>query len=237
MATTIQRTIVPSSNGRRGSEPISVVSLSSPTKRKPTWVLFGALLVVLSMVLGAWVFTATSERMSVVVAARDIEPGEVVDSGDLSVVEIGRSGALRAIESNQQELVVGRAARGPIPAGTVLNTDLFTESDQVIPSGMAVVGAALEPGAAPTAGLRPGDRVDILGVDRAGSSPVIDAAADAPTATVLASGTVWSIEPAASSSASAKLWVAVLVPSESQGAVAQSAADGLLRLSLVGSGG
>jgi hypothetical protein len=56
-------------------------------------------------------------------------------------------------------------------------------------------------------------------------------------ASVLASGTVWSVEPASTTSASAKLWVAVAVPASAQGAVAQAAADGLLRLSLVGADG
>lgn len=231
MVRTLDRSDKASTNGR---VDLPVASVASPTKRKPTWVLFGALLVGLSAVVGAWVFTATSERMSVVTAAHDIEPGEVLSASDLRVVEIGRSGELRAVLSDQQELVIGRAARGPIPAGTVLNVDLFASADQVIPNGSAVVGASLEPGAAPIADLRPGDRVDLLGVERVQGVPAVESADDGPTANVLASGTVWSIEPPASNSASSKVWVAIVVPIESQGVVAQAAADGLLRLSLIG---
>lgn len=235
MVRTMERLGVPSTNGH-GDSP-SGAFLSTPTKRKPTWVLLGALMVALSMVVGAWVFTATSDRMSVVVAARDIEPGDVITAGDLSVVETGRSGELRAVLSDQQDLVLGQAARGPIPAGTVLNTGLVTDSGQVIPPEMAVVGAWLEPGAAPIADLRPGDVVELLGVARTSSVPVGEPATVAPSAEVLASGSVWSVEPATSSAASSKVWAAVLVPKDAQGVVAQAAADGLLRLSLVGSGG
>jgi hypothetical protein len=198
-------------------------------------VLLGALLVGLAALLGAWVFVATSDEMSIVVAGRDIEPGEVIQVADLRVVEVGRSSELRAVQSNQQSLVVGRAARGPIPAGTVLNTDLFGEAGLVIPAGSVVVGASLEPGAAPVAGLRAGDRVDLLAAQRTSGGPTVDASPVA--ASVLASGTVWSVEPASTTSASAKLWVAVAVPASAQGAVAQAAADGLLRLSLVGADG
>ena len=105
----------------------------------------------------------------------------------------------------------------------------------MIPPGMVVVGASLDPGAAPVAGLRSGDRVELLGVERTTGAPTQDSSA--PSAVALASGTVWSVEHASSNSPSAKLWVAVVVPAEAQGAVAQAAADGLLWLSLIGAGG
>jgi Flp pilus assembly protein CpaB len=198
-------------------------------------VLIGSLLVGLSALLGAWVFAATSERISVMVAARDIEPGEVIDAGDLRVVEMGATGELRAIQPSQQNLIVGRAARGPIPAGTVLNTGLFAAQGETIPAGMVVVGASLEAGAAPTADLRAGQRVDVLGVEPTTGAPAGDGSAQ-PAAQVIASGTVWSVERASSNSSSSKLWVSILVPAATQGAVAQAAADGLVRLSLVGAG-
>lgn len=228
----------PSPNGHREQATVaapSIVSVGGPTHRKPSWVLLGALLVGVAAVLGAWVFSVTSQQMSVVVAGRNIEPGEVISADDLSVVEMGKSGGLRAIISTEQDLVIGRSARGPIPAGTVLNTDLFAEAGQVIPPGMVVVGASLDPGAAPVAGLRSGDRVELLGVERTTGAPTQESSA--PSAVALASGTVWSVERASANSPSAKLWVAVVVPAEAQGAVAQAAADGLLWLSLVGAGG
>lgn len=179
--------------------------------------------------LGAWVFAATSNQVSVMVAAHDIEPGEVIDASDLSVVEIGASNDLRAIQSSQQELILGRAARGPIPGGTVLNTDLFVDPGSVVPDGKVVVGAALDAGAVPSSRLRAGDAVNVLAAQRttAGQQDVTAA----PVATLLASGTVWTLE--ATGSTSAGLWVSLVVPANAEGAVVQAAADGLLRLSLV----
>ena len=107
------------------NDDVSVVSMSGPTRRRPSWVLLGTLLVAVAGLLGAWVFTASTETISVMVAAREIGPGEVVTATDMRVVEMGKTGGLRAIQSSQQDLVIGRAARGPIPEGTVLNTGLL----------------------------------------------------------------------------------------------------------------
>lgn len=225
----------PSTNGDAGRVAVerAVVSVAGPTRRKPSWVLLGSLLVAVAGLVGAWVFAATSEQMSIMVAARDIAPGDVIDTADLRVVEVGRSGELRAVASSRQDLLLGRAARGPIPAGTVLNVDLLADRGQVVPRGMVVVGAALDAGAAPVAGLRAGDRVDVLEVQRAVGVPVTDAVA--PVAVVLTPATVWAVEAPVGSSSSASWLVSLLVPADAQGAVAQAAADGLLRLSLVGS--
>ena len=217
------------------SGDVSVVSMAGPTRRRPSWVRFGTLLVGIAGLLGAWVFTATTETISVMVAARDIAPGEVLAATDMRVVEMGKAGDLRAIQPSQQELVVGRAARGPIPQGTVLNTGLFAAAGQVIPLGWVVVGAALEPGAAPSAQLAAGDRVRVLGVERVAGTPAEGAAP--PEATVLAEGTVWSVERASQGTVTSKMWVAILIPVESQTQVAQAAADGRLRLALIGADG
>ena len=208
----------------------SVVSVSRPTRRRPSWVLIGSLLVGLAALLGAWVFAATSDQVAVMVAARDLQPGEVIDASDLRVVEIGASNDLRAIQSSQQDLILGKSARGPIPQGTVLNTGLFTDQGGAVPAGMVVVGAALDPGAVPTSGLRAGDAVNVLAAQRTTTGQA--EAAAPPVATLLATGTVWSVE--ATGSNSTGMWVSLVVPSASEGSVTQAAADGLLRLSLVG---
>jgi hypothetical protein len=74
--------------------------------------------------------------------------------------------------------------------------------------------------------------VDVLGVVKTNG-----AAGSTSAATVLTSGTVWSVEPPSTGGGSAAWWVSLLIPEGSQRAVAQAAADGLLRLSLVGASG
>jgi Flp pilus assembly protein CpaB len=221
---------LPSANGESAA---SVVSLSAPKRRRPTWVVFGAVMVGLATLLGVWVFSTSSQRISVMVAARDIAPGEVIEATDMRVVEMGRTDGLRAIQPSQQQLVIGQAARGPLPEGTVLNTGLFASRDRVVPAGQVVVGAALEPGAAPVAGLAAGDRVDVLAVVKATGTPTNESL----VASVVASGTVWSVQLPGQGGVSSKQVVSLLIPAEAQAVVAQAAADGRLRLSLVGAAG
>ena len=212
-----------------------VVSLSAPTKRRPSWVLGGVVLVGLAALLGAYVFASVTDTLQVTVAANDLEPGEVIDAGDLRVVEMGRTGDLRAILADQQDLIIGQSPRALIPAGTLLNTGLFIAPDDVVPAGQVVVGAAFSAGEVPTPNLAAGERVALLAVRELtiGAST----SEDRVEADVLGEATVWSVtgEAAADGGTSDRVWVALLVSEDLQAAVAQSAADGRLRLSLLGS--
>lgn len=208
------------------------LEVAAPVRRRPTWTLAGVGLVVLAMLLGAWVFAAQSSTVSVLVAANDLDAGEVVSAGDLRVVELSRTGSLRAVQPSQQDLLLGRAARGPIPAGTVMNTGLVADAGTVVPSGKVVVGVALDPGASPSGQLTAGDLVEVLAVARAVPGATTDPSA---TAQVVAMGSVWSVESIGTGSSSAgRAWVSLLIPQDSHAQVAQAASEGRLRLGLLG---
>jgi hypothetical protein len=60
---------------------------------------------------------------------------------------------------------------------------------------------------------------------------------EAPPASVVATGSVWSVEPIGTgASASGKTWVSLLVPQSTHAAVAQAAVEGRLRVGLLGAG-
>ena len=216
---------------------LSVTSLTPPKRRRPSWIAMGAMLAALAGLLGAYVFSVATDTISVVVAARDINPGDVLGPADVRVVEMGRTGELRAVLSHQQELVVGLSARGPIPAGTVLNTGLFVAEGLAIPAGKVVVGGAFGAGAVPTDSIRAGDEVRLLRVLTEREQLTAGSPGDA-SASVLGTATVWSVEGAASTDSRSQLvWVSLLVDAELQGSVAQAAADERLRLGLLGGEG
>jgi hypothetical protein len=210
----------------------SIVSLNPPTKRRPSWVLIGTIVVGLSALLGAYVFGTISDTIQVTVAGRDLDPGEAISASDLRVVEIGRTDEFRAIQPFQQELIIGLAPLGPIPEGTMLNTGLFVSADSVVPAGKVVVGSSLSAGAVPTPSLGAADKVVILA-----TSPEAVGVAGAPSpAVVLGEATVWSVRGEASTTGeSGRVWVALLIDESQQRDVAQAAADGRLRLALTGS--
>lgn len=217
-----------------GGVGLAPVSLSPPTRRRPSWMAVGALLVGLAGLLGAYVFSVVSDTLSVAVAANDIAPGEVIGPEDIRVVEMGRTSELRALQSNQQDLIIGLAARGPIPEGTVLNTGLFVASDEVIPAGKVVVGAAFEAGAIPTRSLKAGDDVGLVQVvDATTRLGGTDAAAGISE---LGTAEVWAVEGDVSAdSVTSRVWVSLLVDAALRLPISQAAADETLRLVLLGS--
>lgn len=210
-----------------------VMSLSTPSKRRPSWMIAGILLVALAALLGAYVFTATTDTIMVTVAASDLEPGETIDAGDLRVIEMGRTGELRAILADQQDLIIGLSPRSPIPADTLLNTSLFVPLADVLPDGKVIVGASFRAGAVPTPTLGVGDRVAILAVQKTTLGEV-GSSGDQAAAVVLGEATVWAVTgQATTGGASEMVWVSLLIDEELQARVAQAAAGELLRLSVV----
>jgi hypothetical protein len=218
----------PPPEGLPGDRRVAVPLAVSGARRRPMWVVVGVLLIGVSALLGLWVVSSATDRITVMVAAHDLEPGVPVGVDDLRAVEMGRTGQVRAVESSQQSLIVGRAPRGPIPAGTVLNTDLFTGKGAAVPAGQVVVGASLDPGATPVPNLRTGDPVSLL------VTPKASGGANTPPSTVtrVGTGSVWTVQTAGPGGG--KVWVSVLVAAELETAVAQAAADGTLRLGLAG---
>lgn len=217
--------------GTGGSDQ-PVVSVTPPTKRRPSWAVAGAVLVGVAALLGAYVFTTVTDTIAVTVAATDLNPGETIGAADLRVVEMGRTGDLRAILAEQQDLIIGSSPRAPIPAGTVLNTGLFVDASEVVPAGQVVVGASFKAGEVPTPSLAAGDRVALLAVGERGISVGANTAA---ATTVVGEGTVWSVTgEATTGGTSERVWVSILVDESLQAQVAQSAADERLRLSLLG---
>lgn len=204
------------------------VRLTDTPRRKPSMMVAGGLLVAVAAIIGAWLFASVSSTVSIMVLTHDVEAGDVLVAADLRVIEGGNLVGARAIQPGQQNLIVGQAALGPMPAGTVVSTGLFTDRSMVVPAGMAVVGADLEAGAAPPGALIPGDSIALLAANQA--SVVSESTGDA---VVIATGTIWAIESTDGAYAGGQV-IAVLVPIADQGVVAQAASDGLLRITLVG---
>ena len=232
MASTSLRSVASRPNPQRVEADVPVVSTSPPKRRRPSWALGGAVMIVAAALLGAYVFSVETSKVSVMVAAHDLEPGLPIGAGDLRVVQIGMTGELRAIQPDQQGLILGQTPRAAIPAGTVLNTGLFVAAGEAVPQGQVVVGASFAAGEVPTPRLRTGDLVQLLEV-----APTAGGAADAASldAVVLGAATVWAVTGSADPGAStSKVWVSLLVTVGLQTQVAQAAADGRLRLALGG---
>ncbi|MFV1989584.1 MAG: SAF domain-containing protein, partial [Acidimicrobiales bacterium] len=211
-------------NGRTApvASPVGIAGTGNPRrKRQLPWVVLGVLLVSSSILGFALWSIAQGERTAVLVASSNIDAGAVIQRGDLVAIGVGADAGVRLLEQNQIDLIVGRRARGPIPAGTPLSLQLVTNTD-ALPKGSAVVGAALSAGEYPTSALRAGDSVQLIQV--AGGA---NAAEDGLR--ILGVAKVWTIE-SLSGSAEPRLFISLLVDESQTVEVANAVSLGQLRL-------
>jgi hypothetical protein len=196
-------------------------------ERRVPWIALGLLLVFgAGLGFAAWSQT-TSSRSPVLIADRDVAAGEFVEVDAIGTADIGAGPGARTVPASDLELVVGRVARGPIPAGTVLSPDMVSDGD-VVPDGQAVVGAVLESGAYPTATLRPGDSVRMVEAAEAGDPAAVPKE--------LGAGRVWAVT-TPDGPGEGGLFVSLLVPEGQAAAASDAAARQQLRLILVGGAG
>jgi hypothetical protein len=119
-------------------------------------------LLVLGLGLGvaAWGLQV-GDKASVLAIGEPVAKGQVVERGDL--VSTSVSGVGGAIPVEELGGVVGKTAAVDLVAGQIL-TPAMVAADPVPGPGRSVVGLALDPTRVPSAGLAPGDQVDVIAV-------------------------------------------------------------------------
>jgi hypothetical protein len=200
---------------------------SSPArKRQAPWIALGLLLVFgAALSFAAW-SRASSTKVAALVVIRDIDPGETLSASALRTEQVQVGSVVPIVGPAQEDLVVGRVARGPIPSGTLINRSMVS-GDDVVPPGHAVVGAVLAPGAYPSASLTAGDRVDLVA-----TATTTDRGVDVAS---LGTGRVWAVsEP--DGPGAVGLFVSIRVPADRAAAISNAAGQQRLRLVLVGAG-
>lgn len=158
MTTTTPQRTPPRTNGSRATAPVRVAG--ARVKRVP-WMALGVILVVAGALVFGLMVQSAGNRTAVVVAARDLNPGQVIEASDLRVVDAAIDGAAATVPASQRNQLVGQTATSRIPAGSVLSRDQFATSSGIAP-GSVVVGALLGPGGLPVPNLRVGDQVTLL---------------------------------------------------------------------------
>ncbi|MEU7314898.1 SAF domain-containing protein [Streptomyces sp. NPDC007083] len=124
-----------------------------------SWVWGGASAVLVSAVGFTWIVSAVGERADVLVLARDVPAGKVLTAQDLRTVQVAADSGVIPVERRGEAL--GRQARVPLVAGSLLSPGMVGHSADFPPKGSSQVTLALEAAAAPS-NLARGDRVAIL---------------------------------------------------------------------------
>ena len=173
--------------GARGSR---VGSLRTRPRSKSLIVL-AALLVVGCGLAVATLVTNAGQQQSVLAVGAAVTKGHVLERADLTSQSV--AGLPDAILVEDVDDVVGKSATVDLVPGQVL-TEAMVSSAMTPGEGQAVVGLALDPTRAPSAGLDAGDVVDVIAIpDTQGGAKADQAGLDVPT--VLASrATVFEVE-------------------------------------------
>lgn len=146
--------------GRNGTTPVRVAN--SRPGRAP-WLALALVLVVGGALAAGLLVQSAGDRTSVLVAAREIGPGQVLTADDFRVVDVGVDGSASLLPASQRTALVGQVATTRIPEGSLLSPGQVS-SEARLAAGSVVVGALLGPGQLPVADLRPGDRVRLIAV-------------------------------------------------------------------------
>lgn len=148
--------------------------------------LAGVLLVVVSLAGGLLLWRSATDTTPILVAARDIPPGHVIQREDLRIGEARLDGSLASLALTEADLdaAVGRTTSTTIHAGEIVVAPDLASGPVLGPDEVAVT----IPVAADTIypGLRPTDKVALLATSDAGKP-------ESKTVTLIDSATVFAI--------------------------------------------
>ncbi len=152
-----------SSSGNGTAPAAREVRLPTRPRRLGQWAAT-VLFVLVSVVAAAWFWQQQGDRVEVLVVAREVPAGHVVERSALSTASV--AGVDGAIPVSEVDRVVGSTAAVGLVPGQVLTDPLLTV-DAVPAANERVVGLDLDPTRAPM-GLMPGDVVTVLAVPPSG---------------------------------------------------------------------
>lgn len=138
-----------------------------PTRHHPKgYVALAVALIVTCAALGFWFYSRAGEKVTVVVAARDIPVGQTISRADLSTVQV--AGGVVAVGAAHLDSLVGQVATVEILPNTLVQRAMVAAAAPLSASE-AVVGVAVSAGQFPSSGLRPGDHVQVIGLAQKGA--------------------------------------------------------------------
>lgn len=131
--------------------------------RRRSWALaaIGTLLTVGSTVFGLVVWNGSGTTRELLVAARAIPAGHVMEPADLRPVRVGAAEGVSAVAATGASDLVGRTASVPVAAGALIPADLVAGAGVLPPPGWVVLSVAVGPGVVPPE-AGPGSAVRVL---------------------------------------------------------------------------
>lgn len=186
-----------SQNGQRPTRPdLTPPAAPRPdavqlrARRSPRLIALGVLLVALGGLGAAYLFTLNTNQHSVVVMAENVRRGEVVETGDLAVVEVPADLGVATLPADQLTSLVGQQALTDLPRGAFPGASHV--GDDPLPPGESLVGLRLPLGKLPATDIARGTAVRVVGLAptavnaqaAAQEAPAVEIAVEATTASI-----------------------------------------------------
>ncbi|MGW5342911.1 SAF domain-containing protein [Streptomyces sp. NPDC004050] len=130
-------------------------------RRRPGMIALSVALIAAGGLSGAILFTASGQRSSVLVVARDVPVGNAITDADLAPASLALDPAVKAVPAAKKAGVVGQRAAVALKAGSLLSPGQVT-SVSLVKAGEQLVGVALKPSQLPASRLSPGQKVLIV---------------------------------------------------------------------------
>jgi hypothetical protein len=204
---------------------------SAPRERKPALAALAVLLILGGALGASFLVIQSGQRVAAIEISQPIGAGQQIPPSAVQQVQIASGTGLSFVPWDQAGQVTRFYAVSAIPPGTLLTSGMVA-STGTSTAGRAVLGLALKDGQLPR-GLQDGDHVAIYQVSNAQEScPGTAGSMLAADAVVLAIGT-----PSVTSGSSALADVEVAVNPAEAGAVACNAANGMVGIAVLPSGG
>lgn len=130
-------------------------------RQRPVLFAASVTVAVLAAIVGIWQLNAAWQRLPVLVMARAIPVGTVIQDADLAVAEVYVDAAVAHVTAAQRPQLVGKIATADLAAGALLAPGQI--GDVTPPStGQALVVVAVPASRIPAIGLRPGDSILVV---------------------------------------------------------------------------
>ena len=204
-------TITDRQDHRTAVAAASGAGLRTTRRVRVPWLITGVLLIAGSALAFGVLAQGLADRRPVVVLARPLPRGTVINAADLAVAQVAADAGVALLPAVESRQLIGGMLLTSLPAGSPLTPELLGPAGLPAGGDMQTVGLALEPGEYPTSSLAPGDRVSVVRTTESGTVLTDD-------------GVVLEVNPTATESTT--LLVSIVVePSAAAGVVAAAAAD------------
>jgi Flp pilus assembly protein CpaB len=121
----------------------------------------GVFLMILAIAANSALIRKAQDRTAVLVAAKAIQPGEVISASDLREADVSVAAGLDFLPASASGSLIGQVATEPITPGELIGRGSLAKIPP-LPAGFVAMSAALKPERAAAGDLRPGDRVAVI---------------------------------------------------------------------------